>query len=112
MDMSHRLKSLPQDTSCQKNLASFVSSSSATSSSKEGYEGLFSQLTSNVNDNGVKPENDEESSELETESGDGDLTTLDSLCLPEWKHRKSSGAGKHRKSGFDPKGTHEFKMQD
>ena len=55
---------------------------------------------SDVNDNGAidpVPEID-----------DSDLNTSDSLSLPAMK-RRSLGAGKHRKSGFDSKWTHEFK---
>ena len=40
------------------------------------------------------------------ESDDGDLTTSDSLSSPASKRRRSSGAGKHRKSS---KCTCEFK---
>lgn len=101
--MSRSSKSLPLDMSRQQSLADFFRSSSAASSSKERED----ELTSNaggVNEIDPVPEDDEESSELETESDGGDLTTSDSLPAP--KRRR---AGKHRKSGFDPKWTREFK---
>ena len=46
-------------------------------------------------------------SELETGSDDGNMST--SVYVPAPKRIKSSSGGKHRKSGFDPKWTSEFK---
>ena len=81
----------------QRCLTDFVSSATATSSSRESEdEGTTTCLSSELN-------NDEESSESETGDTDG---------LPMPKRSKSSGSGhtgKHRKSGFDPGWTREFK---
>ena len=102
-------KSLPQETSHQKNVTDFFSSFSTASISKEGVrqdEGMPSELTSDTGD--VNDDKDK-NGESETRSDDDDLTTSDSLSLPAPKRRRSLGAGKHRKSGFDPKWIHEFK---
>ena len=92
--MSGQSTLLLLNTSRQKRLGDFFYCSSAASISKEGKrddvaERSSSQLTLNtstddvaLNDNGVPidpiPEDDKQSSELETKSEDGDLATSDS----------------------------------
>ena len=92
----------------QRCLSDFVSGATATSSPRECEgEEMTTRLSSDVNDDdGAIAENEEESSESET--GQDDDT--DGLPMP--TRSKSSGSGrtgKHRKSGFDPGWTREFK---
>ena len=89
----------------QSSLTNFLSSASATPSSRESdNEDTATRLSSDVNDD------DETIAEESSESETGEDDDTDGLPLP--KRRKSSGSGdtgKHRKSGFDPGWTKEFK---
>ena len=92
----------------QRCLTDFFNGLSATSSSREGEdEAVAMRLSSDANDDDQAiVEIEKESSKSETGQDD------DTNCLPMLKRRKSSGsrnAGKHRKSGFDPGWTQEFK---